>query len=93
MLHFLALARDAGVELCIDDFNTIGDRVPLLCSLKPHGLYAYSKEFNEMGGLPLLLKMLLKAGLLHGDAMTCTGKTMAENLAAVPVCPWRRSTL
>lgn len=83
VLHLLALAREAGVELSIDDFNTIGDRVPLLCSLKPHGLYSYAKEFNDIGGLPLLLKMMLKAGLLHGDVLTCTGRTLEENLAGV----------
>jgi len=82
VLHLIAIANTAGVPLCIDDFAEIGKRVPVLCDLKPSGKYNMS-HFSRIGGLTPLLKMLLDAGLLHGDCMTVTGKTMAENLADV----------
>lgn len=83
VLHLLAVAREAELPLMIDDFDRICLRVPLLGNLKPHGLYSYAQEFNAIGGLPVLMKMLLDAGLLHGDCMTVTGRTVAENLADI----------
>ncbi|MGK2853369.1 MAG: dihydroxy-acid dehydratase [Microbacteriaceae bacterium] len=80
ILHLLAIAREAGVELSLADFNRIGDRVPHIGDLKPFGKYVMN-DVDRRGGLPVLMRALLDAGLLHGDAMTVTGKTMAENLA------------
>jgi dihydroxy-acid dehydratase len=80
ILHLLAIAREAGVELSLADFNRIGDRVPHIGDLKPFGRYVMN-DVDRRGGLPVLMRALLDAGLLHGDAMTVTGKTMAENLA------------
>ncbi|CAB4646298.1 unannotated protein [freshwater metagenome] len=82
VLHLLALANEAGVELSLDDFNRIADKVPHIADTKPGGKYHMS-DIHRIGGVPVLLKVLLDAGLLHGDVMTCTGKTMAENLADV----------
>ena len=59
-------------------------RVPLLANLRPHGKYSYTQEFDEVGGVPVLLNVLLKAGLIHGDTITCTGQTLAQSLAAFP---------
>lgn len=87
VLHLLACAREAEVALTIDDFDRIAVKVPLLGNLKPHGLYSYAADFNAIGGLPILMKVLLDAGLLHGDCITVTGKTVAENLADVPPPP------
>lgn len=84
ILHLLALAHEADVPLSLDDFNTIGARVPLLGNLRPHGKYSYTQEFDKVGGVPVLMNKLLAAGLLHGDAMTCTGQTLAQSLAAFP---------
>lgn len=86
VLHLLAIAHSAGVELTIDDFETIRRRVPVLCDLKPSGKYV-ATDLHKVGGVPLVMKMLSKAGLLHGDCMTITGKTVAENLADVPEAP------
>lgn len=80
VLHLLAMAHAAEVELTIDDFTEIGKRVPLLADLKPSGKYVMA-ELVKIGGTVPLMKMLLGAGLLHGDCLTVTGKTMAENLA------------
>lgn len=82
VLHLLAIAHAAGVELSIDDFTEIGKRVPVLCDLKPSGKYNMA-HFTRIGGLTPLMKRLLDKGLLHGDCMTVTGKTLAENLADV----------
>jgi dihydroxy-acid dehydratase len=79
VLHLLAIANEAHVELELDDFNRIGARVPHLADMKPHGKY-HMVDLDRVGGVPVVLKMLLDAGLLHGDCMTVTGKTMAENL-------------
>lgn len=79
VLHLLAIANEAGVELSLDDFNRIADKVPHIADTKPGGKYHMS-DIHRIGGVPVVLKMLLDAGLLHGDVMTCTGKTMAENL-------------
>ncbi|MGH3451662.1 MAG: dihydroxy-acid dehydratase [Haloechinothrix sp.] len=82
VLHLLAIAREAGVGLSIDDFNRIGDRTPLLADVKPFGRYVMS-DIDGIGGLPVVMKSLLDAGLLHGDALTVTGRTMAENLVEI----------
>jgi dihydroxy-acid dehydratase len=79
VLHLLAMAREAEVELTIDDFNRIGDRVPHLGDLKPFGRYVMN-DVDKVGGIPVVMKALLDAGLMHGDALTVTGRTMAENL-------------
>ncbi|MFP4352787.1 MAG: dihydroxy-acid dehydratase [Puniceicoccaceae bacterium] len=86
VLHLLAIANTAGVPLSIDDFTEIGSRVPVLCDLKPSGRYNMS-HFSRIGGLTPLLKMLLDGGYLHGDCLTVTGKTLAENLADVGPYP------
>ncbi len=82
VLHLLALAHEAEVDLSLDDFHRIGSRVPLLGDLKPFGRYVMS-DMDRVGGVPVILKALLDAGLLHGDVMTVTGKTMAENLEGI----------
>ncbi len=88
VLHLLAMAHTAEVELNLDDFTEIGKRVPVLCDLKPSGKYNMS-HFVRVGGLRPLLKTLLEEGLLHGDCMTVTGKTLAENVAdASPYAPY-----
>lgn len=80
VLHLLAIAREAEVELTLDDFNRIGDRVPHLADMKPFGRYVMN-DLDKHGGIPVVMKGLLDAGLLHGDTLTVTGKTLAENLA------------
>ncbi|MCA1942129.1 MAG: dihydroxy-acid dehydratase [Yonghaparkia sp.] len=80
VLHLLAIANEAEVPFTLDDFNRIGNRVPHIGDLKPFGRYVMN-DVDRQGGLPVLLKALLDEGLLHGDALTVTGKTMAENLA------------
>lgn len=82
VLHLLAIANEAGVELDLDDFNRIADKVPHIADTKPGGKFHMS-DIHRIGGVPVLMKHLLDAGLLHGDVMTCTGKTMAENLAEI----------
>ena len=79
VLHLLAIARTAGVDLTIDDFQRIGDRTPFLADLKPSGKYVM-EDLYYVGGVPAVMKELLKQGMLHGDCMTVTGKTLAENL-------------
>ena len=79
VLHLLAMAREADVDLTIDDFNRIGDNVPHLGDLKPFGRYVMN-DVDKVGGIPVVMKALLDAGLMHGDALTVTGKTMGENL-------------
>ncbi|GAA1662961.1 dihydroxy-acid dehydratase [Citricoccus zhacaiensis] len=82
VLHLLAIAREAGVDLTLDDFNRIGDKVPHLGDLKPFGQYVMT-DVDKVGGVPVVMKALLDAGLIHGDALTVTGKTVAENLADI----------
>jgi dihydroxy-acid dehydratase len=82
VLHLLAIANEADVPLTLDDFNRIGAKVPHLGDLKPFGKYVMN-DVDRMGGIPVLMKALLDAGLLHGDALTVTGKTVAENLAEI----------
>lgn len=86
VLHFLAIARAAGVELIIDDFETIRGRVPVLCDLKPSGRYV-ATDLHKAGGIPQVMKMLLARDLLHGDCMTISGQTVAEVLADIPAEP------
>ncbi|RFA22697.1 dihydroxy-acid dehydratase [Subtercola boreus] len=82
ILHLLAIAYEAEVDLTIDDFNRIGDTIPHLADMKPFGQYVMN-DLDRRGGLPVLMKALLDAGLMHGDALTVTGKTLAENLAEI----------
>ena len=82
VLHLLAIAHEAEVDLTLDDFNRIADKVPHLGDLKPFGQYVMN-DVDRVGGVPVLMKALLDAGLIHGDALTVTGKTMAENLASI----------
>ncbi len=83
VLHFLAIAHSAGIEWTIDDFERIRKRTPVICDLKPSGKYV-AVDLHRAGGIPQVLKLLLNAGLIHGDCMTITGKTLAEELAHVP---------
>ena len=82
VLHLLAIANEAGVELSLDDFNRVAEKVPHVADMKPGGQFHMS-DLDRVGGVPVVLKMLLDAGLLHGDCLTVTGKTMAENLAEI----------
>ena len=82
VLHLLAIAHEARVDLTLDDFNRIGDRTPHLADVKPFGRYVMT-DIDGIGGIPVVMKALLDAGLLHGDALTVTGKTVAENLAHI----------
>jgi dihydroxy-acid dehydratase len=82
VLHLLAIANEAEVPLTLADFNRIGDKVPHIADVKPFGQYVMN-DVDRYGGLPVLMRALLDAGLLHGDVMTVTGKTMAENLAEI----------
>jgi dihydroxy-acid dehydratase len=86
VLHFLAIAHAAEVEWTIDDFERIRQRVPVLCDLKPSGRYV-ATDLHRVGGVPQVMKMLLEAGLLHGDCMTITGRTIAEELTDIPSSP------
>jgi dihydroxy-acid dehydratase len=83
VLHFLAIAHAAGVDWTIDDFERVRRKVPVLCDLKPSGRYL-AIDLHHAGGIPAVMKQLLEAGLLHGDCITITGTTVAENLAVVP---------
>src|SRR6266516_2024966 len=82
VLHLLAIANEARVELELDDFNRIGARVPHVADTKPHGKF-HMVDLDAVGGVPVVLRVLLEAGQLHGDCMTVTGRTMAQNLAAL----------
>jgi dihydroxy-acid dehydratase len=82
VLHLLAIAHEAGVDLGLDDFNRISDRVPHLADVKPFGRHVMT-DIDRIGGIPVVMRALLDAGLLHGDALTVTGRTVAENLAAL----------
>ena len=82
VLHLLAIAHEAEVDLSLDDFHRIGSKVPLLGDLKPFGKYVMT-DVDRVGGIPVVLRILLDAGYLHGDTLTVTGKTMAENLADI----------
>ncbi len=86
VLHLLAIANAIGVDLTLDDFETIRGRVPVFCDLKPSGRYV-ATDLHRAGGIPQVMKMLLEHGLLHGDALTITGQTIAELLADIPAEP------
>ncbi len=86
VLHFLAIAHAAGVQWSIDDFERIRKKVPVICDLKPSGRYV-ATDLHKAGGIPQVMKLLLDAGLLHGDCLTITGKTIAEILKDVPSTP------
>ena len=86
VLHYLAIAHAAGVEWTLDDFEHVRRKVPVICDLKPSGRYM-AVDLHRAGGVPQVLKILLNAGLLHGDCMTITGRTIAEDLAKVPNRP------
>jgi dihydroxy-acid dehydratase len=92
VLHFLAIAHCAGVEWSIDDFERIRQRTPVLCDLKPSGK-ALAVDLHVAGGIPQVMKMLLNAGLLHGDCITITGQTIAEVLKDVPDAPPEQSVI
>ncbi|HFD92443.1 MAG TPA: dihydroxy-acid dehydratase [Gammaproteobacteria bacterium] len=83
VLHLIAIARAVGVELTIDDFQAVSDRVPFLADLKPSGRYVM-EDLHRVGGVPAVMKFLLEAGLLNGDCLTVTGETLADNLRDVP---------
>lgn len=85
-LHLLAMAHSAEVPLTLDDFEVIREHIPVLADLKPSGKYV-ATDLHRVGGVPLVMKMLLKKGLIHGDCLTITGKTVSENLADVPDTP------
>jgi dihydroxy-acid dehydratase len=82
VLHLLAIANEARVELSLDDFNRVGRRVPHIADMKPHGRY-HMVDLDGVGGVPVVMRELLDAGLLHGDCLTVTGRTVADNLAAL----------
>ncbi|PSB33824.1 dihydroxy-acid dehydratase [Chlorogloea sp. CCALA 695] len=86
VLHMMAIAHSAGVELSLDDFETIRARVPVICDLKPSGKYV-ATDLHQSGGIPQVMKMLLAHNLLHGDALTISGQTIAEILADIPETP------
>ena len=86
VLHLLAIAHSADVELTIDDFESIRKKIPLFCDLKPSGPYV-AVDLHHAGGIPQVMKMMLNAGMIHGDCLTVTGKTVAENLKDVPHQP------
>jgi dihydroxy-acid dehydratase len=86
VLHYLAIAHAAEVEWTIDDFERVRRKVPVICNLKPSGEYV-ATDLHKAGGIPQVLKLLLDAGLLHGDCITITGRTLAEELADVPSVP------
>jgi dihydroxy-acid dehydratase len=83
VIHLIAMAKAANVDITIDDFQRIADKTPFLADLKPSGQYVM-EDLCEVGGVPAVMKMLLNAGMLHGDCMTVTGKTIAENLSELP---------
>jgi dihydroxy-acid dehydratase len=86
VLHYLAIAHAAGVKWTIDDFERVRRRVPVLCALKPSGPYV-ATDFHAAGGVPQVLKILLEAGLVHGECITITGRTLAQELKGVPAAP------
>ena len=86
VLHLIAIAHEAGIKISIDDFTNLGKKVPLIGNFSPFGKYMM-EHLDEIGGIPMVMKMLLDAGLIHGDCLTVTGKTVAENLKDVPKRP------
>ncbi|MHB1921390.1 MAG: dihydroxy-acid dehydratase [Chitinophagaceae bacterium] len=92
VLHLLAMARSVGVPLTQEDFQTISDKTPLIADLKPSGKYLM-EDLHQIGGVPLVLKYLLQEGLIHGNCMTVTGKTLAENLEKVPDIDFNKQSI
>lgn len=92
VLHFLAIARSADIMLTLDEIQAISDRVPFLADLKPSGTY-YMEDMLEIGGVPAVMKYLHQNGMLHGDCLTVTGKTVAENLADIPTLDFDKQTI
>ena len=92
VLHLLAMARSVQVELSIDDFQSFSDKVPLIADFKPSGRYLM-EDLHKKGGIPTVMKYLLKKGLLHGECLTVTGKTVAENVAGVPDLDFETQTI
>ncbi len=86
VLHLLAIAREAGVELTLDDFDAVSRRTPVIASLRPSGLYIMS-ELDQAGGVPVILRELLSAGLIDGDALTVNGRTLGENVSSARLAP------
>ncbi|GIS84536.1 MAG: hypothetical protein CM1200mP16_08360 [Nitrospina sp.] len=86
VLHLLAIAHPADVNLTIDDFESIQKKIPLLCDLKPSGQYV-AVDLHHAGGIPQVMKIMLNAGMIHGDCLTVTGKTVKENLEDIPDQP------
>lgn len=86
VLHLIAMARSVGVDVTIDDFQAVSDRIPLLADLKPSGRFVM-EDLHEIGGTPAVMKYLLEQGFINGDCLTVTGKTVAENLADLPALP------
>ena len=83
VLHLIAMAKSVDVDLTHDDFQTISDKIPMLADFKPSGKYLM-QDLHQYGGVPAVMKYLLSKGMLHGDCLTVTGKTVAENLKDVP---------
>ena len=83
VLHLLAIARSVGIELTIDDFQNVSDKTPYLADLKPSGKFV-QEDLHSIGGTPAVIKYLLEKGYMNGDCLTCTGKTLAENVADLP---------
>src|SRR5690606_23052247 len=92
VLHLIAMAKSVGVALTQDDFQTISDRVPVLADFKPSGKYLM-QDLHAHGGLPAVMKYLLEKGFLHGDCLTVTGETIAENLAKVPALDFEKQKI
>lgn len=92
VLHFIAIAKSVGVRITNDDFQRISDKTPLIADLKPSGKYLM-EDLHNIGGVPLVMKYLLEKGMLHGDCLTVTGKTIAENLASVPEIDFTAQTI
>ena len=90
VLHLIAMAKSVGVPLSQDDFQSISDKIPVLADFKPSGKYLM-QDLHIHGGIPAVMKYLLQKGLLHGDCLTVTGKTVAENLAGVPDLRFRNT--
>jgi dihydroxy-acid dehydratase len=92
VLHLIAMARSVGVPLTQDDFQTVSNRIPVLADFKPSGKYLM-QDLHQHGGIPAVMKYLLEQGLLHGDCLTVTGKTLAENLKTIPVIDFSKQDI
>ena len=92
VLHLIAMAKSVGVPLTQDDFQTISDKVPVLADFKPSGKYLM-EDLHQHGGVPAVMKYLLSKGLLHGDCLTVTGKTVAENLKDAPTLDFEKQKI